>query len=551
MQRIFGWSTKRQSTVGSAAVILMVTVLASRVLGLVRDRLLAGQFTPDELGIYFAAFRIPNMLFELLVMGALTTAFVPVFTRLMTKENEKAAWKMASIVMNFGMILMLLLSIPIILFAVPLSRLLAPGFTEAQIQQMAYFTILMTVFQVFPLMLGNFMTGMLQSYQMFLMPAFAPVVYNVGIIAGIVFFAKTFGLLAPVIGVIIGAFLFFLVQIPPLLVLRYRHKFSLDATSDGVKEVGKLMAPRTFGLAISQIDTNADLILASLLGSKMVTIFNFAQHLQQLPIGLFGATIAQAALPSLSRTSAKDDGGQFIKQLSQAMHQILFFTLPISVFFIILRIPITRLVFGSYDFDWDATVLTGYTLSAFSISLFAQSIIQVLARGFYAMYDSKTPVIVGIIGILSNTILSVVFVVLLKQPVWSLGISTSLASIIQAAILYFILYKRVGHFSFTDTIAIPFKITAASAITGIICFVLYRLFDRLVFDTTRTINVFLLTITICSIGSAMYLFLCWVIGVGQVASMIARMKQMKKLRARILPWTVSVTDDQSPKQMTP
>jgi len=540
--------SKKQGSIGSAAFLLMTTVLLSRILGLVRDRLLAGTFHPEQLGIYFAAFRLPNMLFELLVTGVLTTAFIPVFTRLYTKKGNDAAGNMASVIINYGIVFYLILIIPFLLFTDQICVFLAPGFSPSERAMMAQFTRLMIIFQVLPLMIGNFLTGILQSYQLFFLPALAPVIYNIGTIIGILLLAPIAGLYAPVIGISIGAFLFLLIQIPAIIVVKYRHKLIFDTSVDGVKEVARLMGPRTFGLAVSQIDTTADLMLASFMGTRMVTIFNFAQQLQQLPIGLFGATIAQAALPSLSRSSAQSEHGQFRKEVISAIHQILFFVLPVSVMFIVLRIPITRLVFGTDRFDWEATVLTGKTLSAFSISLFAQAMLHILARAFYALYDTKTPVFVGIFGILLNVTFSIFFVNILHLPVWALGLSTSIAILIQVSCLFVLLQKKVGSFSFNDSFITPIKIATAAGVMGIVVFMLQRLLDELVFDTTRTLNLILLVGTIGSFGLIMYLFLSWVFGVGQVAEFLLLFKKLKRVRT-MLPIAIFSTSDADHKEM--
>jgi putative peptidoglycan lipid II flippase len=356
---------------------------------------------------------------------------------------------------------------------------------------------------------------------MFFVPAFAPVAYNVGIIVGIIAFSSGFGLFAPVIGVGFGAALFMVIQLPLLLRLGYRHMWEVDTKHKGVREVGRLIGPRTFGLAVSQIDTTVDLMLASLLGARMVTIFNFAQHLQQLPVGLFGATIAQAALPTLSAASVRSDSAQFKKSIISAMHQILFFVLPVSALFIVLRIPITRLVFGASRFDWSATVLTGMTLSMFSFSLFAQSIVHVLARGFYALYDTKTPVAVSVLSIAANTIGSIIFIQVFHLPVWSLGLSTSLASILNASLLLVLLDRRVGGFPKRELLWSPVKMALASLIVAVIVYLPLKLFDQLVFDTTRTFGLVMLTGIAGGAGITAYFFLSWVFDVGEVKSFIA------------------------------
>ena len=275
-------------------------------------------------------------------------------------------------------------------------------------------------------------------------------------------------------------------------------------------------------------------MLASLLGARMVTIFQFAQHLQQLPVGLFGTTIAQAALPTLSAATTKEDLTGFKKSILSAMHQILFFVLPVSSLFIVLRMPMVRLVFGASRFDWNATVLTGMTLSTFSISLFAQSLVHVLARGFYALYDTKTPVGVGILAIFINTVLSIIFIQVMRLPVWALGLSASVASIVNAVFLLLLLDRRVERFPRGELIVPAVKMLVAATIAGMTIYVPLKLLDQLVFDTTRTFGLLLLTGVSGGGGLAMYFLLCWVFGVGEVQSFVRLLKRVRRAREVLL-----------------
>lgn len=530
MRRIWTLVTKKQMTVGSAATVLALMVLLSRVLGLVRDRLLASYFAPDTLGVYFAAFRIPNFIFELLVMGALTSAFIPVYSKYLAKDDRVEAERVASGLINLSLIFFLVLAVPLFVGAPWICRIIAPGFNDAQIAQMTAFTRFIVFFQVIPLLIGNVFTGILQSHNMFLIPALAPVLYNVGIIIGVIAFVGSAGLWAPVYGVGIGAFLFVLIQIPALVHIGYRHTGEMDPKREGIREVGKLMGPRTFGLAVTQIDTTIDLMMASLLGARNVTIFNFAQQLQQLPIGLFGQTIAQAALPQLSTLSATDKKEAFLETVRSSMHQILFFVLPASMLFIVLRVPVIRLIYGASRFDWAATVATGMTLSAFSISLFAQSIVQVLARGFYALLDSRTPVKVGVFTVLLNSALSVVFILGFHLPIWALGLSTTIASIANALLLLILLDRKVPGLIGRAFIVPSVKMGIATVVTGIALYVPLKLFDQLVFDTTHTFGLLLLTGISGITGLLTYFFLAWVLNVDQVHDVLRRMRRLQKIR---------------------
>lgn len=534
MNRVWEMFSRRQLSVRSASMILVSMVFTSRVLGLVRDRMLNARFSPDQLGVYFAAFRLPNLIFELLVMGALTSAFIPIFTKYVTQKNEKEGFGMAAALINLSIIVLTVVSIPILIWAEPISRFLAPGFNGAQVAQMAWFTRIMVLSQVLPLLVGNFFTGILQSYNLFLVPALAPVVYNVGIIIGIIFLSSTYGLMGPVIGVGIGAFLFMLIQVPLVIAVGYRHKLDFNWRHQGVKEVLRLIAPRTLGLAVSQIDSTVDLMLSSLLGATMVTVFNFAQQLQQLPVGLFGVTVAQAALPTLSAATANSDMNEFKKAIISGIHQILFFVLPASAMFIVLRIPVVRLVFGASRFTWEATVLTGMTLSMFALSIFAQSIVNVLARGFYALYDTKTPVTVGIVSILINTTCSILFIKFFGWPVWSLGLSTSIASIINVTALFILLNKRVGGFGTGELFGPAIKMLIASVISGVVIFFPLKIFDQLVFDTTRTFGLLMLTGIAGGAGLIMYILLAWVFDVNEVKSFIALVSRVRKPKEVLL-----------------
>lgn len=528
MRRILSLVYEPQKSIGGAAFTIMGMVLCSRIFGLLRDRLLAARFHPDELGVYFAAFRIPNFMFELLVMGALTASFIPVFSRYLAENKNDDANRIASIILNGSVIFFFIISIPMLLFTRSICQFIAPGFSEQELTLMVYYTRIMVLFQVIPLTFGNFFTGILQSHRYFFVPAAAPVVYNLGIIAGILLFSDSYHLLAPVIGVTFGAFLFVVIHIPIMFRISYRHTWSLDFRESGVKEVMALMIPRTIGLAVTQIDTTVDLILSSILGARMITVFHFAQHLQYLPVGLFGVTIAQAALPSFSEALVKRGKQDFFRMLYATFLQVMFFLLPISVLFIVLRIPIIRLVFGASLFDWEATVLTGKTLSAFSLSLVAQGLIHILVRGYYALYESKTPVAIGIISVMVNAALSIFFVSVLKFEVWALGIATSASSYLQLTLLFILIHVQERHSVPVSLLVAIVKMSVCALVMGVSLYIPLKLMDQLVFDTTRTVGLLLLTSIVSMVGLVVYVLLSWVFNVeamNSVRSFIFRLKR--------------------------
>ena len=523
----------RQTNIISAATVIMLTIAVSKLLGVVKLRILSARFTPEELGVFLASFRIPNLLFDFLVLGAVTSAFIPVFTSFLTKGKKEEAFWVSSSVINISILLTLLFSLPILFFSKEISALLAPGFTPKEIETMASFTRIIVLAQVLPLLVGTFLTGILQSFKNFLIPALAPIVYDIGIIICIIIFAPSAGLYSAVYGVVLGAILFLLIQIPQVLSLGYRYQPVLDYKHSGVKEIGKLMAPRTIGLMAYQIDSTIDLILASLIGARAVTIFNFAQTLQQLPILLFGSTIAQASLPTLSEESASSDLQKFKSTLLTSLHQILFLVFPASFILIVLRIPIVRLAYGAKLFDWEATILTGKTLALFAFSVFAQSAVALLARAFYALHDSKTPVIISIISVTTNIIGSIIFINILHLPVWGLALSTSIASLLNAFLLLYFLNKKLQSFTFEELFSSPVKIFIASTLTGICLYIPMKILDQLVFDTTRTINLIMLTTTVSVIGFAVYFTLAIVLKIKEAYLILGGIQKLGNFRKEL------------------
>lgn len=534
----------RQNSILSAATVIMMAVALSRFLGLIRDWLLVTKFTPELLGVYIAAFRIPNMIFELLVMGALTSAFIPVFTTYLDTKGKNEAFNIASSVINIGLIIFTLVGSVMLVFTTEISQILAPGFDSQEIKLMASFTRIIVIAQVFPLIIGTFFTGILQSFKSFLLPSLAPVVYNLGIIIGIIFLSPFIGLYGPVFGVVLGAILFATIQAPLVFSFGYKHHFKLNIKHAGSREIGKLMLPRTIGLAVSQIDTTIDLILSTLLGSVAVTVFNFAQHLQQVPIGLFGASIAQATLPALSSSFAKKNLEEFKKVFFDAYHQILFFIIPLSAIMIVLRLPIVRLVFGIRSLlDLSTTIQISKTLAFFSVSLFAQALVQLIVRGFYALHDSRTPLILGAIGVGTNTLLSIIFIYLYHLEVWALAASTSIASILHLIILLIFLHKKIDLFNRWEIFLPTIKIFLSGAVTGVALYIPIKLLDQLVFDTTRTINLMMLTSVSTFVGLTVYFFLAWFLEVPEMGIIFKLLQRAKEIRRGVILDTTSEVEN--------
>lgn len=507
---------KRQTTILSAAFILSSTYIFSAILGLVRDRLLAHYFgDSDVLGIFFAADKIPNLIFSLLVMGAISSAFIPVFTSYMKKSVRSAYWVSSSVI-NLTLIIFSAVSIIVYIYAEPISSLVVLNkLSPPDLSLMARLMRIMLFAQLI-LILSNFITSTLQSFKRFLIPALAPIVYNLGVILSLVLLVGRFGILAPAFGMVLGAFLHLLIQIPLLKRIRFRYFLTFDLKHPGITEITRLVLPRTFGLLINQFSIIINTSLAIFISAPSLVSFNFAEHLQNMPISLFGGTIAQAVLPTLSIEANEKKYETFKSTLLTTFHQLSFLTIPASVVLLILRIPLVRLVFGAARFSWQATLTTSYALAFFSLAIFTQSAVLLLSRAYYALHDTKTPVKTSVVSIVLNIILSITFVRILGFGVWSLALSFSIGSAINFIYLFYLLDKQVGGFP-RKAILKPFlKISYAAVLMGVSLYLPMKLLDELVLDTTRTINLIILTLIAGTFGLFVYILFTKLLNVYEV-----------------------------------
>ena len=458
-----GIKNKLTKTVTGGAIIIAFFSLFSRVLGLVRDRLLFSTFgAGDVLDTYYAAFRLPDLIFNTLVLGALSAAFIPVFLEYWHKDKEQA-WKIANSVLNIILVVLLLLGVLGFYFAPEVVSIIAPGFDMEKRLATAELTRIMLLGIIF-LGLSNIASSILNAFKRFTAFAIAPVMYNIGIIIGITILVPVIGIQGLAWGVVLGAFLHFFIQLPALAKLGFKYSFCFNWRMRGVWKIGALMLPRTFGLAINQINQVVNTAIGSTLAIGSVSIFNAANNLQAVPIGIFAIPIALAYFPLFSEAWVKQDIPHLIASFSKAMRRILFIAIPSSIFIILLRAHIVRLVLGSGAFDWTDTILTARCLSFFAISLFAQSLIPLIARMFYALQDTKTPVISSAISLGLNIYLSIKLSAIMG--VVGLGLGFSIASILNVLVLWLLLRRKLGDLDDHNVFVSIIKITLISIIAG-------------------------------------------------------------------------------------
>ncbi|MGA2911040.1 MAG: murein biosynthesis integral membrane protein MurJ [Candidatus Levyibacteriota bacterium] len=520
---------KRQNNILSAAFVIMATIIFSQVLGLIGQRLLVSIFgASNTLGIFLASTRLPDFLFQILIAGALASAFIPVFSEYIVKGKEQEGHQVASTLLFLSLGIFAFFSLILFIFAKQLSTLMAPGFSNAELDLLTNLTRIV-IFGEILFIIGSFLSAILQSYNRFFIPGFAAALYNLGIIIGILLFSSFLGIYAAAYGVVIGALLFVLAQIPLAHKMGFSFKPSLSLESiksSGVLSVLKLIWPRTISIAVFQLGTIITVTIVSFLQDpgRNYVIFDYAQTLAFAPVALFGQAIAQAAFPVLSKE--KDRLEDFKVTFITSFNQMLYLVLPISVLLLVLRIPIVRLIFGAGQFDWAATVLTGRTLAFFSVSIFAQALVYLVARGFYALHDTRTPLIIGAVTTVLMVAMAACFIFFYHAGVESIAIAYSVASILNFLVLFIFLDRKVGGFAKLSLLKTVTKIFVATFFTAFALYVPIKLLDQLVFDTTKTINLILLTGISSSIGLLLYLFLTWLFDVKEATMFIMLFKKL-------------------------
>ena len=486
LKRIFYSQTK---TITFAAFILAISALISRLLGLIRDRLLAGHFgAGQELDIYFAAFRIPDFVYGVLIAGGITAAFLPVFAGYFEQgkkgeqnsEWPKEATDLTNNLLNSLLFLLILICGILAIFTPYIIKFIIPGFSE---ENRALTIALTRIMFISPVIFGvsSIFSGILHYFNRFLSYSLAPILYNLGIIFGILFLVPYFGLFGLVYGVLIGAFFHLLIQIPAAKVSGYHYEFFLNPKSSGIKKIFKLMLPRTLGTAAYQINLIVVTAIASTLAAGSITVFNFSNNLHYFPIGLIGISFAVSSFPAFSRIWANGKKKEFLENFSSSFRQILFLIVPTSLLIFLLRAQIVRLILGTGKFGWMETRLTAAALGVFCFGILAEGIIPILSKTFFALHDTKTPVLIGVFSMILNVVFCFSFVSFLKSPnffsnffiyflklegikdigVIGLPLALSVAALFQASLLLIFLRRKIGRLKMGEIIPSGIKILIA------------------------------------------------------------------------------------------
>lgn len=411
------------SNIHAAALILGAAGLLSRLLGVLRDRLLASTFGAGrELDIYYAAFQIPDFMSVLFFLGAGSAAILPIFQEYLARGREEARHLISSLSSLF-LAAAILLSLIIFFVAPFLMPFIVPGFSPAE---QGLTVTLVRILLLSPVLLGlsSIFSAVVQSFERFWAFALAPVLYNLGIIAGILFFVPVWGVPGLGAGVILGALLHFGIQFAavkrlgfvPYLVRYNLYRTKYGTNYSGVREVLKISFPRALSISLSQITLLVLIAIGSTLTAGSIAVFQFAQNLYFLPIGIFAVSYATAIFPRLSRSYIARDAETFFRELYLGIRTILFWILPSAVLFIVLRAHTVRVALGAGAFSWEDTRLTAASLGLLAVGMAAGGLIIFLLRGFYALEKTWRPLAINIISSLLTVGLAYAVVALMRIP---------------------------------------------------------------------------------------------------------------------------------------
>lgn len=521
---------RQTQSITGAAIILGGASLLSRIIGLLRDRVFAHYLgAGDILDAYYAAFRIPDFLFNLLLAGALTAGFVPIFLELWHEKPAKS-WAITNTILRLVAITMGLAGIVGVIAAPQLVPFITPGFNG---EKLALTITLTRIMMISPLVLGmsGVLSSVLQARRQFTAFAFAPLVYNSAIIVGTIFLVPWLGPVGLAWGVVIGATMHLLVQIPTLFTAGFTFTSALAWNHPDVKRMINLILPRTFSMATMQINFFMLDSMASSLATGSIAIFYLAHNLYYVPIGLIGQSFALAAFPVFANAVAQKDFEALKIEIARVIRQILFLIVPALIIIILLRIQIVRVALGSGKFDWNSTIMTANVLAVLGISLVAHCCLLVISRALYALRDIWVTFWVSVIGVITTACIG--FWVRPLYGILGLAGALSASFVIQCAVLWLVLRHKLGDLDEGNLLIALGKISVASVVMAAVTQTMKTPVSHLV-DMTRLWGILSQGLISGTVGLLAYAVVCHLLKLEEIQVFVASWER-RWLKIKTLP----------------
>ena len=496
----------------------MLAFIFSQLAGLLRRILVARAFgTFIELDAFIAANRVSETLFNLIAGGALGSAFIPTFTSLLVRGDKRSAWKLASAVANIIFVTLSSLGIIAFFFAPQIVRYgPAPGLAnDPQLNQLTVNLLRIQLISAVLFGLSGLVMGILNSHQVFLIPALAPAMYQLGMIFGVLVLSPHLGIYGLAWGVVIGSSFHLLLQIPSLIIRKGKYSFDLGIGDSAVGEVIRLMIPRLFGVAVVQLNFWVNSWLATQMSPGSLVGIDFGFSLMLMAQAVIAQSIATAMMPTLTSQYALGKLNDLRISLTATLRSVLFLAVPASAGLILLRKPIIALLYQRGNFDAHSTDLVAWALLWYGVGLVGHSLLEILARAFYAMHDTKTPVLVGVGAMSLNVVLSFVFASFFARVGWmphgGLALANSLATTLEAVILLILIGIRLKGVNFKSLLTGFFQASAASMLMG---FAIYLWLQQMINYPTwmNALGGFL-------IGGVVYFISAWLIRIPEIRNL--------------------------------
>ncbi|MEG0331786.1 MAG: murein biosynthesis integral membrane protein MurJ [Clostridium sp.] len=527
-----GCTQKKEENIQRATMIVMLTLLLSRLLGFVREVIVANVYGASvETDAFFAAFTIPDVMFNLLIAGALSSGFMPVFTSYLAKGEEENAWKSANSFITVSLIFILVFNVFGMMFAKYLVPIIAPGMIKVpggfdltvKLTQIMFTAVTFTV-------LAGLLRGILNSYKIFTAPAIGPVLYNVGMILGaMILGATSLGIYGMTIGVILGAFLNFIVQIPDFRRVGGNKylKLTIDFKDPGFKRMVVLMIPAIIGLSVSQLNIVINQSIASLVGDGFISLVRYANRVMLLPLGIFAMGIATTLFPVMNTQIARNEIQDFKKTFSEGFRTIMYITIPAAAGMIVLSEPVIRLLFKSGSFTESDVQITGGILACYSIGLIGQSGVQIITRGFYAIQDTKTPVKVAFITVVLNAALCVGLTFYTPLSIAGVSMAYSISSIVNMYLLYRGLSRKTKGLRTKEISQSFIKASIASFIMGGAALIVSRVAESFVGHEGKTEQIIGVGLSML-VAIPLYFFVTYKMRMSEMDFFLAKVKRKLK-----------------------
>jgi putative peptidoglycan lipid II flippase len=491
----------RPKSLAYSAIGVALAALLGRIFGFIREMVIAAQFgATAQTDAYLVAYRIPNLIYGLLVYGALTAAFIPVFTENLVK-NRVEAWRIASNIFNLVLLVSVTISLALIVFSPWAIVIMASGFTPETTALSASLLRLMAP-AIILMCLAGVITGILHSHQKFLAPSLVAFANNLVVVLAILFLAVKVSIFAVAIGVVIGGLVQVLIQLPSLLSHWHRYYFSFSVRHPAVKKIGQLFLPVALGIALVQLGQFVDSQIASWLAPGSLSALNFAYRLSMLPLNTFVAAVIIVLFPKLSRQAAEKDFKSMQETIALGIRAIAFLVIPAAIGLFVLHIPITKLLFERGAFTPAATLATASALRAYALGLLAVGVYLFLTRAFYALKDALTPLKYAALFLVSLVVVDLTLVRALKHVALALGYSTAMTLIALGLINR--LKAKVGQLSYRLLVKSLAQMTFSALVMGIVVKITTTLLSNFLIISIKFNQLMLVAFSI-TIGLIVYL----------------------------------------------